>query len=166
MNETRRALEALLATLTESVHPAPTGLAGMAPEGAEVVITPVGLRRVGRSRRDGALLDLELTVTVAATGPDALDHLERLLITAETHGMTVGTPPSPSALGLTLSVPVAVALAEPTAPRVETVVVDVRPLNALGEPPDTPSGAPHTPADTPVGAATNPTETPTPPEGS
>lgn len=137
----RRALETLLAALAEAVRPATVGL-GASPgpasgvtstdaPGTEVMVIPTGLRRVGRSRRGGALLDLELTVTVVTSGPDALDHLERVLILAETNGITVGAPPEPPVLGLTLSLPVSVTLPEPTGPRVTTPVVELHPLRVL-----------------------------------
>ena len=161
MHTARSALETLLATITEALTPAVVGLAGHATDGddAEVVLTPVALRRVGRSRRDGALLDLELTVAVTTLGPDAIDHLEQLLVLAETRGLTVWAPPAPPVLGLTLALPVTVSIDEPTGPRVDTVVVDVRPSASRG-------GSPGVPVGVTNGASTHAVETSSPPEGS
>ena len=138
----RSALEALLTTLADAVRPATVALGaspGPAAPGitstdapsAEVVVIPTGLRRIGRSRRGGALLDLELTVSVVTSGPDALDHLERLLVLAETTGITVGAPTEPPLLGMTLALPVSVPLHEPTGPLVTTPVVELHPLRVL-----------------------------------
>lgn len=99
MPAARSALENLLDTIRQALAPVAVGLAGQAgdtdQDDAEVLLTPVSLRRVGRSRRAGALLDLELTVAVTAQGPDAIDHLERLLVLAETRGLTVASAPEP-----------------------------------------------------------------------
>ncbi|MGD8214037.1 hypothetical protein [Aestuariimicrobium sp. Y1814] len=134
----RRALDSLRATITDAVSPAVVGLADAPNDGIEpaVLLTPVALRRVGRSRRHGALLDLELTVAVLTRGPDALDHLESLLVLAETTGLTA--TPADSAgdqpgLGLTLTLPVTVPLDEPTGPPVETVVVELQPTTSPPE---------------------------------
>lgn len=163
MGTARSTLDALLERITASLQPAAVVLAeadagapDMPGDGAGVTVVPVALRRIGRSRRAGALLDLELTVGVAVAGPDALDLLEALLVLAETAGWTVGEGPEPPALGLTLVLPVSVPLDEPTGPPVITTVVDVRPMASMPQPPAGPA----------AGAGHNPTHLPNPPEGS
>ncbi len=136
MGSARSTLDALLDRLSTSLHPAAVVLAGSDlqatpadSEGSDrVTATPTALRRIGRSRRGGALLDLELSVRVDVTGPGALDLLERILLLAETGGMTVGTDPEPASLGLTLVLPVTVPLDEPTGPPVITTVVELHAL--------------------------------------
>lgn len=161
----RKTLQSLLEKISEALAPATVGLEGDATihDDPDVLLTPVALRRVGRSRRrETALLDLELTVSVVVRGPAALDHLENLLILAETSGYPVTapaatTPNSPPVLGLTFALPVTVVIDEPTGPPVETVVVDLRPSatrGSRGVPVDASSGG--TPADV----------SPRPPEGS
>ena len=138
----RRALDSLHAMITDAVSPAVVGLADAPTDADEpggepaVLLTPIALRRVGRSRRHGALLDLELTVAVVTRGPDALDHLESLLVLAETTGLTA-TPATMTAdqpvLGLTLTLPVTVPIEETTGPPVEIVSVDLRPTTSPAE---------------------------------
>ena len=163
MPAARSALETLLDTIRQALAPVAVGLAGQAgdtdQDDAEVLLTPVALRRVGRSRRAGALLDLELTVAVTAQGPDAIDHLERLLVLAETRGLAVASAPEPPVLGLNLALPVTVSIDEPTGPRVETVVVDVLPTVTRDGPPGVPVGAAS-------GASAYAIETSSTPEGS
>ena len=135
MGTARRTLDALLERISTSLSPAAVVLADAgagAPEATDgsdqVRVTPTALRRIGRSRRGGALLDLELSVRVVVTGPGALDLLEQLLVLAETGGMTVDSDPEPPGLGLTLVLPVTVPLDEPTGPPVITTVVEVHAL--------------------------------------
>ena len=55
-----------------------------APEAA-VTVRAIALNRVGRSRRNGPLLDLELKVAVEARGPERLATMEKLLLAVERH---------------------------------------------------------------------------------
>lgn len=163
MGSARSTLDALLERLSASLGPAAVVLAGSDVPAAPAIpedsdrarLTPTALRRIGRSRRGGALLDLELSVRVDVTGPGALDLLEQLLVLAETGGMTVDTDPEPSGLGLTLVLPVTVPLDEPTGPPVITTVVEVHAL-------------PRMPAavDATAGTTRQDTKLPSPSEGS
>lgn len=94
----------------------------------------VALTRAGRSRRTGAQLDLELTVAVLATGEQALEGIEQVLTLAEQRAWSCGQLPDriadrhPESLGLTVTVPVCVPVAEPTGPLVtQPPVVQVEP---------------------------------------
>lgn len=128
------ALDDVRSSITEVVRPTPVSstvvvAGGAAAPASHVVVQPVAVRRVGRSHRSGPLLDLQLTLAVEVTGPDALDNLERVLVWAETTGMTVGEPPA--GLGLTLLVPVSVPLEHPSAPVVTSTVVRLLPTGDL-----------------------------------
>ncbi len=87
-----------------------------------IQVQAVALTRTGRSRRTGAQLDLELTVAVLATGEHALEGIERVLSLAEQRAWSCGQLPDriadrhPQSLGLTVTVPVALPVAEPTGP--------------------------------------------------
>lgn len=50
---------------------------------APITVHAIGLDRVGRSRRAGPVLDLELRVAVECHGPTQLDNLEKLLLAVE-----------------------------------------------------------------------------------
>ncbi len=87
-----------------------------------VHVQALALTRAGRSRRTGAQLDLELTVAVLADGERALESVEGVLTLAEAHAWGCGQLPDrladrhPESLGLTITVPVAVPVGEPTGP--------------------------------------------------
>ncbi|WP_120522484.1 hypothetical protein [Arthrobacter celericrescens] len=100
-----------------------------APADAAVTVRPVALNRVGRSRRNGPLLDLELKVAIEARGPDCLTTMEKLLLAVERHSQysVVSTgefePGEYSAsiregLGFLVRVPVSLAFEEPAGPPV------------------------------------------------
>lgn len=132
VSATQLVLDALVRNLAEAIRPAVVMPAGPGAADADVVVTPVALSRVGRSRRGGALLDLELTVSLVATGAEALSHLERLLVVAEQSPQMVAGPPlEPPALGFTLVLGVSVPIEEPTGPLVTTPVVELHPLTVL-----------------------------------
>lgn len=134
----RQAMDDLRSAIAEVVRPSPVSITAPSSsnepsEDSPVTLTPLALRRVGRSHRSGPLLDLRLAVAVDLAGPDALDSLERVLVWAETTG-TVVEEPEPGrgrGLGLVLLVPVSVPLGEPTAPLVTTRVVRLLPSGAL-----------------------------------
>jgi hypothetical protein len=98
-----------------------------------VLVTPLSLTRVGRSRRADSLLDLELTVAVEAGGSDVLDLTERLLLAAEAtpHARLEALPPDRTGFGFVIAVGVSIAVAEPTGPPVKERVVTVQPLVAV-----------------------------------
>ena len=103
-------------------------------ESGDVQVQPLALARAGRSRRTGAQLDLQLTVAVVANGEHALESVERVLSLAETRAWGCGQLPDriaerhPESLGLTLTLPVTVPVAEPTGPIVtQPPVVQVDP---------------------------------------
>ncbi len=85
----RSSLTELLGILSDAVSPErvrfddgsepPSGQ----PSDAAVTVHAVALNRVGRSRREGPLLDLELKVAVECHGPTQLDNMEKLLLALE-----------------------------------------------------------------------------------
>lgn len=89
MGIVRSSLTELLGVLSDAVSPARVRFSdgAEAPEDAEpdaaVTVHPVALNRVGRSRRAGAVLDLELKVAVECHGPKQLDNMEQLLLALE-----------------------------------------------------------------------------------
>lgn len=145
MSSSEDVLTALVDLLATEVSPAPvviddghlvrTDLQG-------TVLRPVALVRVGRSRRGGAILDLELTVEVTTHGPKALATMERHLVTIERSQPGARAEPSSSdrspaddlACGLSVVVilPVAVCLTEPQPPLVtQQPVVEVHFVTSL-----------------------------------
>ncbi|WP_307794395.1 hypothetical protein [Arthrobacter cavernae] len=85
----RSSLTELLGVLSDAVSPERVrfddGSVPPAPETPEAPVTvhAVALNRVGRSRREGPLLDLELRVAVECHGPKQLDNMEQLLLAVE-----------------------------------------------------------------------------------
>ena len=103
------------------------------PERPDVLVTPLSLTRVGRSRRADSLLDLELTVAVEAGGDDVLDLAERLMVAAEAtpHSRLDPLPADRPGFGFVIALGVSVVVAEPTGPPVRERVVHVQPLVAV-----------------------------------
>lgn len=102
-----------------------------APSGA-VDVRPSALTRLGRSQRDGPILDLELLARVVATGPDAVETTERMLIALEREGRYAVEPLPEPGLGFQVRVRVAVRLDEAVGPPVlEPLRLDVRPARVL-----------------------------------
>lgn len=99
----------------------------------DVLVTPLSLNRVGRSRRAGALLDLELAVAVEVGGPDVLGLTERLLAVAErtSHARVEPLPADRPGFGFVITLPVSVTVTEPSGPPVSQVVVESLPLVAV-----------------------------------
>lgn len=128
MSAAQRALEAVLAHLSQAVEPV-----RVSTDDGPVVVRPAALARAGRSRRNGALLDLELTVLVTVADLEPLPLLESLLLAAETHPhVAVGPLPADvPGLGFSLVLPVTVPLPEPSAPPVTDVAVELHPLTTL-----------------------------------
>ncbi|MEZ2390540.1 hypothetical protein AB6813_13510 [bacterium RCC_150] len=90
MGVVRTSLTELLGILADAVSPervrfddgseAPTSQStGDAP----ITVHAVAVHRVGRSRREGPLLELELKVAVECHGPTQLDNMEKLLLAVE-----------------------------------------------------------------------------------
>ncbi|MFC8303148.1 hypothetical protein ACFUCV_05620 [Specibacter sp. NPDC057265] len=118
-------LAALLGILRSAVNPEEVSLVEDEQEQAAVAVQVLALNRVGRSRRAGPVLDLELAVSVVCTGGQRLENLEKLLTSLEggsrytTSALNAGAfPQAPGALGFQVHVPVAVPLEEPKAPPV------------------------------------------------
>jgi hypothetical protein len=92
------------------------------PPDAPVTLRPTALARVGRSRRDGPVLDLELTARVECRGPRQLDNLEKLLLAVERHSQYTTAPEAAQAattsLGFLVRIPVSVRVDEPSGPPV------------------------------------------------
>lgn len=132
VSATQRVFDGLVTVLTGAAGKATTGLGRPGDPRAEdppdLLITPLSLTRVGRSRRLGALLDLELAVAVEAGGDDVLDLTERLLAAAEAAPhLRIGQLPDPG-FGFVVVVGVSVPVTEPTGPPVEESVVQLHPL--------------------------------------
>jgi hypothetical protein len=149
MSATRTALLGLLDVLTVAVDPAPVRLAddepqdgpddpvathrddapaegaARSPDGA-VLVRPIALERVGRSQRAGAVLDLELVAAVLATGPQALELDEAMLIALEPLPRYV-VEPAPEALAFRVRTRVGVQMDGPVRWRVsEPLQVEVQ----------------------------------------
>ncbi|MCC6495231.1 MAG: carboxypeptidase regulatory-like domain-containing protein [Propionibacteriaceae bacterium] len=126
MSVAQRAFDAL------SEHLAGAGAVGTDP-GGPVRIRPAALTRTGRSRRDGALLDLQLTVLVTVEAEAPLPVLESLLVAAESHPhVSIGPlPVDEPGLGFSIVVAVPVPIEEPTGPPVTDTRVEVHPFTTL-----------------------------------
>jgi hypothetical protein len=140
MSAARTALLGLVDALAAAVEPTRVEVAEEAnggreaePESPRVTIRPTSLSRTGRSRRDGAVLDLELSTAVAAEGSAALELTERMLTALELDSRyTVEPEPEPKRLGFRVRMPVAVRLDEPVRWRVtEPLRLDVRVARSL-----------------------------------
>lgn len=97
---------------------------------APVQVRPLSVMRIGRSRRDGPVLDLELRVAVVCSGEYSIDNIESLLRALETTGnYTVGAldpfhgQVSETRLGFVTTVPVSLRLDEPRGPLVREPLV-------------------------------------------
>lgn len=131
----RSSLTDLLGVLSDAVTPqrvrfddGSPDAAGPSPD-APVTVHAVTLNRVGRSRRDGPVLDLELRVAVECHGPEQLDNMEQLLLAVERHSqysvVSMGEfrPEEYSGairqgLGFLVRIPVALRFEEPSGPPV------------------------------------------------
>jgi len=137
MSATQQALDGLVQVFSGVVDGARVAVAraGEEPPASrpEVLLTPLSLTRVGRSRRVGSLLDLELSVAVEASGENVLDLAERLMLAAETtpHARLDPLPADRPGFGFVMAIGVSVNVTEPTGPQVQVVEVDVQPLVAI-----------------------------------
>ncbi|MGJ3191616.1 hypothetical protein FQP90_08270 [Paenarthrobacter nitroguajacolicus] len=140
MGHVHSSLSDLLGVLSNAVAPqhvrfddgSPT--AGVPPPDAPVTVRAVTLNRVGRSRREGPVLDLELRVAVECHGPEQLDNMEQLLLAVEIHSqysvVSNGEfrPEEYSGairqgLGFLVRIPVALPFEEPSEPRAREPVI-------------------------------------------
>lgn len=137
MSATQTALDGLVGALAAVV---PGGSVAVARPGgatpgdrADVQVTPLSITRVGRSRRLGALLDLELAVAVEAGGRDVLELTEQLLLAAEAapHARIDPLPPDRPGFGFVVVLAVSITLPEPSGPPVRERIVSVQPLSAV-----------------------------------
>lgn len=86
MSSAESCLGALVDRLADGVAPEPVVVDDGDVDRSQLsgtVVRPLSLDRVGRSRRGGAILDLEMVVEVSTHGPHALALLERHLVTLE-----------------------------------------------------------------------------------
>ena len=124
MGAARTAVDSLIALLVSAVGPLLKIEEGISRgDGPAVTVRVVSLDRVGRSRRDGLILDLRLTAAVFATGPHSVDATEQMLRAIEvdprfTAGPLPWTPEPAAGLGFLVSVPVSVRLEETAGPQV------------------------------------------------
>lgn len=150
MSAARTALLGLVSALAAAVDPRtvtiddePHRLVTPEPTDRDADPTPAvrvrasSLTRVGRSRRDGAVLDLELVATVGSAGPEALELTELMLTALEREARyTVESvaehPEAWPGLGFRVRMPVGVRLEEPVGPRVrEPMRLDVQIARSL-----------------------------------
>jgi len=137
MSVTQQVFDGLVRVLSEAAGKAGTrvGQAVAAPpeDRPEVLVTPLTLTRVGRSRRLGSLLDLELAVAVEVAGDDVLALTERLLVAAESGPhLRIGPLPDPTTgFGFVVVLGVSVPVTEPSGPPVEESVVHLHSLAAI-----------------------------------
>jgi hypothetical protein len=143
MGAARTALLGLVGALAAAVDPETVAIdddAGPPPEGGPAVrVHPTSLARVGRSRRDGAVLDLELVAAVRSDGPEALELTEQMLTALERESRYTAEPvslptqaSSRSGMVFQVRMPVPVRLDEPVPPRVtEPIRLDVRLVRSL-----------------------------------
>lgn len=122
MSVVRSSLSTLVSVLAEAVAPDPVGVwdGGSLPTDP-VVVRVVTLDRIGRSRRDGPVLDLELAAAVSCTGPRSLENLEQMLAAVENTSRYSVAPltadgHTTGALGFLVRVPVTLHLTEPGGP--------------------------------------------------
>ncbi len=139
MGVVRTSLTELVGLLNNAIAPEHVTLSDGSRSGSDdpddpsgTTIRPTALTRVGRSRRDGPVLDLELTARVDCRGPHQLDNLEKLLLAVEHHSQ-YATAPVPDqelaaetdreALGFLVRIPVSVRLDEPSGPPVREPLI-------------------------------------------
>lgn len=135
MSVVRSSLSALVSVLADAVAPDSVGVsdgggpvsAGAVSAGARlsdpVIVRVLALERIGRSRRDGPLLDLELAAGVSCTGPRSLENLEQMLAAVENTSRYSVAPLAPeiaaaAGLGFLVRVPVTLRLTEPSGPAI------------------------------------------------
>ncbi|MBB5641931.1 hypothetical protein [Cryobacterium roopkundense] len=130
MSVVRSSLSALVSVLAEAVAPDSVGVSdGGGPGSTDavptdpVIVRVLTLERIGRSRRDGPVLDLELSAAVSCTGPRSLENAEQMLTAVENTSRYSVAPLTPEAssaagLGFLVRVPVTLRLTEPSGPAI------------------------------------------------
>lgn len=143
MSSSEAALAALVELLAAEAAPETVVIDDGRIERADfsgTLVRPLALERMGRSRRSGAILDLQLFLEVTTYGVNALATLERHLVTIEQSELAAPEqPPQRSAgqygagtMSVVVVVPVAVSLAEPQPPIVtQPPVVEVHFVSRL-----------------------------------
>ena len=137
MSVTQRALDQLVSILTAAAQPAEVVVARPGapapPDRPPALVTPLSLQRIGRSRRSGSLLDLELAVAVEVAGADVLSLTERLLSAAEAapHLRIEPLPPERPGFGFVVALGAGVPIIEPSGPPVREPIVHVHSLLTL-----------------------------------
>jgi len=125
----RDSLDEFVALIERSVAPETVDLIldGGTAETGPIVVRPLSVERVGRSRREGPVLDLRLTASVHCVGPRGLDAIESIFRALESSGSySIGTLANDvsagnnGGLGFVTSMPVSLRLDEPTGPPVLT----------------------------------------------
>jgi hypothetical protein len=127
MISSEAALTALVELLAAEVAPAPVVIDDGHVDRTDfggTSVRPLALERVGRSRRGGAILDLQLFLEVTSYGPNALATMERHLVTIEQSQLAAQEQPTQRSprqyaagtMSVVVVVPVAVSLAEPQPP--------------------------------------------------
>jgi hypothetical protein len=137
MSASRDALDTLVGILACAIAPAPVTVgdtqANSDVDGVRV--SPISLDRVGRSRRHGALMDLQLAAAVTAAGPHALDLIEALLVAIERGPLSAAPLPDTikaGQLGFVVRLPVTVRIDEPAPPLVTVPpVLQVHPVRSV-----------------------------------
>ena len=124
MSTMRASVTELARLLSDAVAPDAVGVhdGDVAPSDP-VVLRVVAIDRIGRSRRDGPVLDLELTAAIECTGPRSLEHIEQMLGALESSPLySVGSFDArrAPALGFEVRVPLAIRIPEPEASLVRT----------------------------------------------
>ncbi len=145
MSATQQALDGLVSVLTDEAGVV-VARPGQAPpdERPPVLLTPLWLHRLGRSRRVGPLLDLELAVAVETGGNDVLALTERLLVAAESapHLRIEPLPADRPGFGFVVVLGASVEIIEPSGPPVREPVVQVHSLVAVSGTVVGPDGTP------------------------
>ena len=140
MRASRAALQALTEALSAASGSVPVLLEddegeSPAPSDPAIRLAILGLARLGRSTRDGPVLDLALMVRVLVTGPDALETTEALLVALERDAHHVVEPlgaEDGGRLGFRVTVRVPVRLEQPVAPLVrEPLQVELVPARLV-----------------------------------
>lgn len=124
----RTSLSQFIDVLSGAVAPDTVGLEdGDSTPADPVIVRVVSVDRVGRSRRDGPVLDLQLAASVRCTGSRSIENVEQLLRAVEDTPQYVVAPLERArderALGFLVRIPVALRIPEPEAPLVREPAV-------------------------------------------
>jgi len=119
----RSTLSSLVSVLADAVAPDSVGVADGGPVPTDpVIVRVITVDRIGRSRRDGPVLDLELGAAVVCTGPRSIENVEQMLGAVERSARYAVSALDPAqtgggtGLGFIVRVPVTLRLSEPEGP--------------------------------------------------